>query len=50
VGLLNGDAKDRAGRRQYFEIAADEQIIGCDLDYCEKRLRGVTWVKWKINN
>ena len=50
VGLLDGDLKMRAGRREVFEIADDEQLIGCDLDYCKNRLRGVTWMKWKISN
>ena len=45
-----------SGRVETFEIAVDEQLIGCELDHgTDVRgqndfLRGVTWLKWKINS
>ena len=36
------------GRREIFEIADNEQLIGCELDHCKDYFRGVTWLKWKI--
>ena len=41
------------GRVITFEIAADEQLIGCELEYGDPFnlgdfLMGVTWLKWKI--
>ena len=38
------------GRREVFEIADDEQLIGCELSYSrDSCFRGVTWLKWKIS-
>ena len=43
------------GRVESFEIAADEQLIGCELDHGTNGFSnsdyfsGVTWLKWKIN-
>jgi hypothetical protein len=36
------------GRKDTFCIADDEQLIGCELDHCQKFLRGVTWIKMKL--
>ena len=47
---------DCAGRVVTFEIATDEQLIGCELDHgtvdgsTGDFLLGVTWLKWKIIN
>jgi hypothetical protein len=41
------------GRVEIFEIAADEQLIGCELDYMGcgfTSFCGVTWLKWKAIN
>ena len=46
--------KDNAGRIETFEIATDEQLIGCELDHGTNHIgegdyfKGVTWFKWKI--
>ena len=34
------------GRQEVFEIAEDEQLIGCEMEYSEYFFHGVTW--WKI--
>ena len=33
---------------EIFEIAYDEQLIGCELTYDEDYFCGVTWLKMKI--
>ena len=33
------------GRREVFEIADDEQLIGCELDHDKDLFVGVTWIK-----
>ena len=56
VGMTDYDFKkqDFAGRVLTFEIAADEQLIGCELDHGTNQngendyFLGVTWLKWKI--
>ena len=54
VGYTDDYVKQyRAGGRVVtFEIAADEQLIGCELDYDHgvsgDFFLGVTWLKWKI--
>ena len=56
VGMGDDYAKRNGGRVVTFEIAADEQLIGCELDhgtYYEGEgdsIEGVTWLKWKIIN
>ena len=32
VGWDDGDVKKSKGRQEFFEIAEDEQLIGCELD------------------
>ena len=55
VGLFDDYDKSWGGRRETFEMAADEQLIGCELDHgtsCSRKgdyFIGVTWLKWKIN-
>ena len=45
------ELEDHGERNQYFEIAADEQLIGCELDTdSDGKLCGVTWLKWKTIN
>ncbi len=41
------DVKDFGGRVESFEIADDESLIGCELDFDEDYFCGVTWLKWK---
>ena len=36
------------GRVEEFEIAEDEQLIGCGLDQDKDNFVGVTWIKMKI--
>ena len=33
------------GRREVFEIADDERLIGCELDFNKKCFCGVAWFK-----
>jgi hypothetical protein len=40
--------KSYGGRRELFEIAADEHLIGCEIYQLENRFCGVTWLKMKI--
>ena len=56
VGYDDDDVKKYgAGRVETFEIAADEQFFGCELDHGtdgdgdDDFFLGVTWLKWKIN-
>ena len=48
VGWSDQMVKKEKGRMVIFNIADDEQLIGCELDQCEKHLRGVTWLKIKV--
>ena len=57
VGYDDDFVQHYGGRVESFEIAADEQLIGCELDHGTKYdgdeddfIRGITWLKWKINN
>ena len=36
------------GRRDIFDIADDEKLIGCVLEYGSSKFLGITWLKWKI--
>ena len=55
VGDDADDFKGEGGRIEEFEIAADEQLIGAELDHGEwdgddddeDYFYGVTWLKWK---
>lgn len=46
VGWPDDRARD-CGRVDTFEIASDEQLIGCELNYSESNYLGVTWLKMK---
>ncbi len=35
------------GRVEKFEIADDEQLIGCELEEDDGYFTGVTWVAWR---
>ena len=53
VGARDDYVERNGGRVVIFEIAADEQLIDCELNYGSKyggkdRFLGVTWLKWKI--
>ena len=49
-------AKKGQGRKEVFEIAEDEQLIGCEIDEGKKMLSdfsynyflGITWMKMKV--
>ena len=48
VGWENdGYVKRDGGRIEVFEIADDEQFIGCELDHDKNYFRGVTWLTIK---
>ena len=55
VGWNDDDVERNRGRVETFEIAANEQLIGCELDHgtlnsgVGNYFLGVTWLKWKIN-
>jgi hypothetical protein len=54
VGSSDDDAKDYIIRREVFEIADDEQLVGCELDHGKhfnknNVIYGVTWIKMKVN-
>ncbi len=48
VGNNDDYVKYFGGRVEKFEIAADEQLIGAELYYCDLYFRGVTFLKCKI--
>ena len=49
VGMSPGQFFHFHGGGSYvFKIAEDEQLIGCEIDFNENELLGVTWLKWKI--
>ena len=56
VGYSDDHWSVKGGRVVTFEIAADEQLIGCELDHGPDYdgkgdfFLGVTWLKWKIIN
>ncbi len=48
VGAYDDDfVENYGGRVESFEIADDESLIGCELDFDEVCFCGVTWLKWK---
>jgi len=49
VGMSDYETKGDRGSREVFNIADDEQLIGCELEHDHLSLfRGVSWLKWKI--
>jgi len=46
----NDDNLDDFGRIELFNIAEDEQLIGCKLDQDDRDdyFLGVTWIKMKV--
>ena len=43
------DLEDEGRRKEVFNIAEDEQLIGCELDQNEWHcFQGVTWIKMKV--
>ena len=50
VGCSDEDVVLFGGRVEVFEIADNEQLIGCELDFCVDYFRGLTWLKMKISN
>jgi hypothetical protein len=50
VGYTDDDyVKNHGGRVESFEIAYNEQLIGCELTYCNMYFCGVTWLKIKCD-
>ena len=53
MGWSDDNVKTAGGRIEVFEIAADEQLIGCeiyffrDADTSRDYFNGVTWIKMK---
>ena len=48
VGRSDDYANKFGARKEIFNIADDEQLIGCELNHCTDCFRGVTWLKMKI--
>ena len=47
MGNYDWNVKKYGGRVEIFEIADDESLIGCELDFDEVCFCGVTWLKRK---
>ena len=43
MGILTAN-----GRKETFELAANERLIGFELDYGSSNMIGITFVKWTI--
>ena len=54
MGENDYTVKKYGGRVEVFEIAEDEQLIGCELheigEYFEGSFAGVTWIKIKLTD
>ncbi len=48
VGEDDNDVKEWAGRRETFEIAENEKLIGCELNHSKNYVCGITWLKMKL--
>ena len=52
MGLNDSNVSKFGGRVEVFDIAEDEQLIGCKLDaenvWGEDFFLGVTWLKMKV--
>ena len=48
VGDNNDYVRECGGRKEVFEIADDEHLIGCKLDQSEFYFEGVSWIKMKV--
>jgi hypothetical protein len=49
VGHNDDKVKKYGGRREVLDVADDEQIIGCELEYFGQFFIGVTLLRWKIS-
>ena len=38
------------GRKEVFEVADDEQLIGFKFDYDDVKMRSFTWYKCKLHD
>ena len=46
--LLRVGVHHLLGREEKFVIEENEELLGCEMHYSrEKRIRGITWIKWK---
>ena len=43
-----GDDKWATGKKETFEIGENERLIGCELDYGDTHLLGITFIKWSL--
>ncbi len=55
MGFIDDWVKKFGGRVEVFEIAENEQLIGCELDECTDEngyyhFGGVTWIKIKLTD
>ena len=49
VGYVDEGVKQYGGRKEVFDIAADEQLIGCEISYdVGENFCGLTWFKMKV--
>ena len=48
VGFDDDYTKMYGGRKEVFDIAEGEQLIGCSLHERSDYFRGVTWSKMKV--
>ncbi len=48
VGESDAWVREHGGRRELFDIADDEQLIGCELKKTESYFCGLTWKKMKV--
>ena len=46
---MGTDSDSFKGRKEIFHIADNERLIGCELDYGQERVHGITFIKWKID-
>ena len=49
MGDKDDDVMIEGKRREIFDIADNEQLIGCELDHNWTYYLGVTWLKIKLN-
>ena len=47
VGYEDDFVQENFGRKETFDIADDDQLIGCELDYNSNFFCGVKWIKMK---
>ena len=43
-----GSDGNATGRKETFQIAENERLIGCELDHGNNYVMGITFIKWTI--